>query len=149
MVAANSMLDVIADGTPGGHALLPVEERVRVANELVARTLDEHAHNEALDSYGPRNKCRRFLTPPTAEVFRQMHEDWLVKADALLERAREMHAAGHSIPQLMDLKVAVASTQLLLQFSAEETRGDVEGIQQGQYHTLEEVRRGLRPQAGK
>jgi hypothetical protein len=150
MVASNSLLDVIAGTLPGADDSLPLEERVRIANELVARTLDEHGHNEAMDSYGPRNQYRRMLARSTEAAFRRMHEDWLARAQLLLGRAMEMHAVGQTIPRLQDLKMAVASIELLLQFSVDEAERDMQEISrvEGECHTVEEVRRELRAQAG-
>ena len=151
MVAANSLLDVIAGAVPGADASLTAEERVRIANELVARTLDEYEHNEAMDTYGQRRQYRRLLARSTEVAFRRMHEDWLAKAEGLLSRVTEMHAAGHPISRLQDLKIAVASTQLLLQFSCDEAERWIAEFRggQGHYHSLEEVRRELRAQAGR
>jgi hypothetical protein len=154
MVASNSLLDVIAGTLPGVEASVPLDERIRIANELVARTLDEHAHNEAMDSYGPRKQYRRMLARATETAFRRMHKDWLAGAQILLGRVKEMHAAGQSISRLQDLKMAVASTELLLQFSADEAERDIQEISKEisrgarQYQTVEEVRRELRAQAG-
>jgi hypothetical protein len=149
MVAMASLLDVIAGPASAGVAPLAADERTHIANEMVAATLDEHRHIEAMDTFGPRNKSRRFLTEPTAATFRKMHEEWLERADALLARCRTMHESGHTIARLQELKEAALSTRTLLKITIEGIERGMEQIRQGNYVTLEEARRELRAKAGR
>src|SRR5688572_17754232 len=149
MVAANAMLDVITGtSSPDGNQL-PLDEQLRIANELVAGMLDEHARIEAMDSFGPRNKCRRFLSGPNAEAFRKMHEQWLAGAEALLARLESIRQAGNELPRAQELHGAVLSTRCLLKITIEGVERGMEEIRRGEFVTLEEGRRELRARAGK
>jgi hypothetical protein len=150
MVAAGSLINVLTDGaTPDGAPALSAEERVRLANELIAAALDERAHLEAMDTYGPRKKSRRFLTGPNAPLFRKALEDWLTSASSLLARAELLHASGHAVDRVGNLKLEVASTRGLLSFTPEKIEAGMQRIRQGDYVTLEEIRGDLRAEDNK
>lgn len=147
MVAVNPIMDVLT-GTPSADEnALAVDDRVRIAAELVAAALDEHAHAQAIDSCGPRNKGRRYLVGPNAPLFRRMHEDWLASAESLLARVRAMGDAGHAVHRMTELQDAVALTRGLLSFTMTKIELGVARIRGGDFVTLEEVRSGLRSQA--
>lgn len=150
MVAAiPHLLDVVTGSSSGSGTALPADEQTRIANELVAATLDEHAHIEVIDTYGPRGKSRRFLSPPTAAPFRKLHEDWLAQAEVLFARVKAMHDAGHDISRLKELTEALLLTRCLLKFTIESIKHGMEQIRRGDYVTLEEGRRELRAKAGR
>ena len=149
MVANNSLLDAIGTSGPAGSDSITAEDRIRIVNELVAAALDEHAHIEAIDSYGPNNKCRRFLTEPMAATFRKMHEDWLASAEALLTRCQAIAMSGQTVARLSDLKDAVLATRVILKITIEGIERGLEQIRRGEFITLEEGRRELRAKLGK
>jgi hypothetical protein len=144
MLNAIPMLELAADARTDGSAPLPLTERLRIVNELVAWALDWHRHLEAMDCYGPRNRSRWFLTKSTAAVFRRAHEEWLQQGQAVLSRATELRAAGHGLERTEELKRAVFSTKGLLKITVEAIERGMEDILQGNYVTLEEARRELR-----
>src|SRR4051812_21094657 len=77
MVAMTSLLDAVMEDSASGRADFPVEERARLAAVLVAACLDERAHLEELDTYGPTGRSRRFLAPATGPLFRGVFDQWL------------------------------------------------------------------------
>jgi hypothetical protein len=150
MIAAGSLIDVLSDGpAQAGAAPFPPEERVRLANEMIAAALDQRAHLEAMDTYGPRRKSRRFLGGPNAPLFRKALEDWLSSATTLLASAERLHASGHDVDRLRQLKSEVFSTRGLLSFTPEKIEEGMARIRGGDYVTLEELRRDLRAQGDK
>lgn len=150
MIAADSLIDVLSENpAQEGVRSLPPDERVRLANEMVAAALDQRTHLEAMDTYGPRKKSRRFLTGPNAPLFRKALEDWLSSAATLIARAEQLQANGHAVTGLPELKLEVASTRGLLSFTLEKIEEGMERVRQGDYVTLEEIRRDLRAQGDK
>ena len=149
MVAGISLLDAIANASSDGSNGTAADVQVRVANELVAAALDEYRHIEALDACGPRGKGRRLYVRETEVQMRRLHEAWLSPASELLARMKQMSATGHPIEQLNELEDAVWTTRGLLMMTLDQIEAGREQIRQGNYFTLEEVRRELRAQAGK
>jgi hypothetical protein len=150
MIAMRPLLDGLP-GTPAADATGVVQQidPVALVNELVDAALDEHRHIEAIDTYGTRKKGRRYLTDPQAPVYRKMHEDWLADAEVLLSRVRVLQNMGHLVPREQDLQIAVMTTRGLLTFTLEKIMEGVEKMRQGDFVTLEEVRRGVRTDAKK
>src|SRR5688572_25614994 len=111
MVAGIPLLDAIANTSPSDDGDAAAELQARVANELVAASLDEHRHLEALDVCGPTKKWRRLYVRETETQMRQLYEAWLAPARELLARVREMHKAGHRIERLDELDDAVNWTR--------------------------------------
>src|SRR4051794_25850775 len=105
MIAIRSLLDGLSEAfTATVPVAVPQNDKVALVNELVDAALDAHRHIEAIDTYGPRKKSRRYLTDPKAPVYRKVHEDWLADAEVLLVRVREYQAVGHLIPREQDLQ---------------------------------------------
>src|SRR5687767_4615292 len=143
MVAGISLLDAIANA-PSSDGDAPAELQVRMANELVQAALDEYRHIEALDVCGPTRKWRRLYVRETESQMRQLHEAWLSPARDLLNRVREMHAAGQRIDRLEELEDAVLMTRGLLMTTLADIERGEEQARNGEVFTLEEVRRELR-----
>lgn len=146
----SSLLDVIGGSAEASDAPLPAEERTRIANEMIASLLDEHAHIEEIDTFGPTRKSRRCLTRPNHLAFRRLHEDWLVRADALLPHAQAMQESGEAIARLTELKFAMRLTRTLLQLTVEKLEAGMEEIRQGKgysYDTVEDLRRDIRAES--
>lgn len=149
MNVASPLLELLDGASSHDVDGLTADDQVQIVNELVTALLDESTHIEAMDSYGPKNKCRRFLASATAVPFRKLHEDWLAQVDALLPRLRKMRDAGHAIPRLDELKAAALSRRGLLQITIEKIEAGMAQIRQGNYVTLAEARRELRAKAGR
>ena len=149
MVAGISLLDAIANAPSTYDGDPPADIQVRVANELVAASLDEHRHIEALDVCGPTGKWRRLYVRETEAQMRQLYEAWLSAARELLARVRDMHKAGHHIERLEALEDAVGLTRALLMTTLDDIERGREQARRGETFTLEEVRRELRAAAGR
>jgi hypothetical protein len=148
MVATASLLNFITETPTDNDDRLSANDRTRIVNELIAATLDERTHIEVVDTFGPHNKSRRFLTRPNGQVFRKMLEDWLAHADGIFTRLRPMHEAGQAFARFDELKTAVATTRCLLRFTIERIEKGMEEIRKGNCVTLEEGRRELHAQRG-
>jgi hypothetical protein len=122
---------------------------VRTANELVAACLDEYRHIEALDVCGPTGKWRRVYVRETEAEMRQLHEQWMGSARPLYERVKEMRRAGHQIERFQELMDAVFLTQTLLMTTVADLERAREQYRNGEWFTLEEVRRELRAASGR
>jgi hypothetical protein len=149
MIAIRSLLDGLSAPSFATCSSSPSADQADFVKELVATALDAHRHIEALDTYGPRKKNRRYLTDPNARLFRKMHEDWLADAEALQDRVRTMESEGQVLDPAQELEVAVLATRALLSCNMEKIAAGLDSIRQGNYVTLEEARRGVRDQARK
>jgi hypothetical protein len=147
MVAGIPLLDAVAKApfTYDGDA--PADLELRIANELVAASLDDYRHIEALDVCGPTKQWRRLYVRETEAQMRQLHEGWLAPARDLLARMREMAKAGRNIDRLEELEDAVLVTRGLLIMTLDEIEQGEEEIRRGEFVTSEELRRELRAQA--
>lgn len=150
MVATSFLLDVITNPAQGGDSPLTAHDRVRIANEMVASLLDEHAHIEEIDTFGTTKKSRRCLTRPDHLAFRRLHEDWLSRADAWRPHLAQMQAAGQAITRFEELKDAMLSTRGLLKLTVEDLERGMEEIRQGKghsYNSVEDLRRDIRAES--
>jgi hypothetical protein len=150
MVATLSLLDVITNPKEVGDCPLTTIERTRIANEMIASLMDEHAHIEEIDTFGPTKRSRRCLTRPNHLVFRRLHEDWLTRAEALRAHAHVMQESGEVIARLPELTDAILRRRSLLQLTVEQIEQGMEAIRQGKgrhYNSVEELRRELRAES--
>jgi hypothetical protein len=147
MVDGLALLDVIGKSATTYDGEPPAELELRLANELVAAALDKQQHIEALDVCGPTKKWRRLYVRETEAAMRQVHEQWLAPAMALLTRTREMSAAGRRIEKLDDLESAVLLVRGLLMMTVDELEAAREDAHRGNVVSIEEVRRELRARA--
>jgi len=97
-------------------------------------------------------RCEDMLFPPegdaaalaTAEVLHAEFCRWADDADAVLERAARLEAAGARVAGFAELRHAVGRTRAMLQITPRQHLEALAQVRRGEVHTLEEVRRDLR-----
>jgi hypothetical protein len=147
MIDGLALLDVIGKSTTTHDGEPPAELALRLANELVAASLDEMRHIEALDVCGATKKSRRLYSRETESPMRRIYEEWLAPAQALLERVRKVDADGRRIERLHEFDLAVLLVQTLLMRTVDELEAALEDALRGNCVSIEEVRRELRARA--
>jgi hypothetical protein len=149
MVSAIPLLDAVANSPAAYDADSPAERQVRLANELVAASLDDFRHLQTLDECGPQKKWRRLYVRETEAEMRRMYEAWSGPSSELLARAREMSGAGQRVERVAELLEAVRLARGLMATTVGDIERGREQIRRGEFVTLEEARRELRAAAGR
>lgn len=122
------------------------KRQIHLAEELISASLDEYRHICALDKHLPGEEPEPFNSR-VAEVLRKGYEQWATQAEALLARIAPLHQK-HEIKLHDDLALAVGRTQAMLTVSMEAIEKGMEQIRNGEFVTLEEIRRELRDKRG-
>ena len=149
MVAGLSLLDAITSSPSAFDNEPPAAVQSRLANELVAASLDDFRHLQALDVCGPENKWRRLYLRETEAEMRRLYEAWLGPAGELLARVRAMSGGGQQIERVDELFEVVRLARGLLMTTVADIERGREQVRRGESVTLEEARRELRAGAGR